>query len=295
MSTVESAVKETNVKRRSQWFEVWRRFKRNKLALAGLVIILLIIVLALLAPILASEGYDQQIISDSLLTPGKEGHILGTDNLGRDILVRLVWGARYTLQCGLVAVLVSAIGGCILGSLAGYYSGKVDNLIMRVMDVLLAIPGMLLAISIAATLGPGMRNAIIAVGISGMPTFARIVRSSVMSVRDMEYIEAATAINAGDMRIILKHVLPNVMAPILVQTTLSVANAIMQTASLSFLGLGVQAPIPEWGAMISSGRSYLRGYGYMVTAPGLAIMMLVFSINIFGDGLRDALDPKLKT
>lgn len=295
MSTVESAVKENDVKHRSQWAEVWRRFKLNKLALAGLAIILLIIVVALFAPILAPGGYDLQKISDSLLVPGKDGHILGTDNLGRDILFRLVWGARYTLQCGLVAVIVSAIGGCVLGAVAGYYGGKIDNLIMRVMDVLLAIPGMLLAISIAATLGPGMRNAIIAVGISGMPTFARIVRSSVMSVRDMEYIEAATAINAGDMRIILQHVLPNVMAPILVQTTLSVANAIMQTASLSFLGLGVQAPIPEWGAMISSGRAYLRGYGYMVTAPGLAIMMLVFSINIFGDGLRDALDPKLKT
>lgn len=198
------------------------------------------------------------------------------------------------MQCGVVAVVVSAVIGCICGALAGFYGGRTDNIIMRIMDVFQAIPGVLLAISIAAALGPGMRNAIIAVGISGMPAFARVVRSSVMTVRGMEYVEAAVSVNATDIRIILTHILPNVLASILVQTTLSVANAIMQTASLSFLGLGVQAPVPEWGAMISGARAYLKDFGYMVTMPGIAIILLVFSVNIVGDGLRDALDPKLK-
>ena len=282
------------VKRRSLWAETWMRFKRNKLSVAGLIMITLIVIIAFGAPVLAPEGYDNQLVVDSLLKPGERGYLFGTDYLGRSILSRIMWGAQYTLQCGVVAVIVSAVGGCILGAVSGYYGKRVDNIIMRLMDVLLAIPSILLAIAIAATLGPGMRNAIIAVGVSGMPAFARIVRSSVMSVRGMEYIEAAVAINASDARILAHHVFPNVLAPVLVQTTLSVANAIMQTASLSFLGLGVQAPIPEWGAMISVGRAYLRNYGYMVTVPGLFIMLLVFSINIFGDGLRDALDPRLK-
>ena len=193
-----------------------------------------------------------------------------------------------------MAVIVSAVAGCICGALAGFYGGKIDNVIMRIMDVFQAIPGVLLAISIAAALGPGMRNAIIAVGISGVPAFARVVRSAVMTVRGMEYVEAAVSVNAGDVRIIMTHIIPNVLASVLVQTTLSVANAIMQTASLSFLGLGVQAPIPEWGAMISGARAYLMDYSYMVTMPGIAIILLVFSVNIVGDGLRDALDPKLK-
>lgn len=282
------------MKKRSQIGDIWHRFCKNRLALTGFIIIVLLIVLALLAPVIASEGYDNQNISEALSSPGQNGHILGTDNLGRDILVRIIWGARYTLQCGVVAVIVSAVAGCICGALAGFYGGKIDNVIMRIMDVFQAIPGVLLAISIAAALGPGMRNAIIAVGISGVPAFARVVRSAVMTVRGMEYVEAAVSVNAGDVRIIMTHIIPNVLASVLVQTTLSVANAIMQTASLSFLGLGVQAPIPEWGAMISGARAYLMDYSYMVTMPGIAIILLVFSVNIVGDGLRDALDPKLK-
>lgn len=281
-------------KKKGQFAEVWSRFCKNHLAFLGLVIITIIFVMAVMAPVLAPEGYDNQNISIALSQPGTQGHILGTDNLGRDILGRIIWGARYTLQCGVVAVFVSALIGCVCGSIAGYYGGRVDNIIMRFMDVFLAIPGVLLAISIAAALGPGMKNAIIAVGISGMPAFARVVRSVVMTVRGMEYVEAARAVDATDLRIIMTHILPNALAPILVQTTLSVANAIMQTASLSFLGLGVQAPVPEWGAMISGARAFLKGYGYMVAMPGFAIIFLVFSINIIGDGLRDALDPRLK-
>ena len=282
------------MKAKSQAGDVWRRFCKNRLALTGLIIILILGVMAICAPILAPEGYDHQDIAIALTGPLTEGHLLGTDNLGRDIFARIIWGSRYTLQCGVVAVIVSSIIGCACGALAGFYGGRTDNVIMRIMDVFQAIPGVLLAISIAAALGPGMRNAIIAVGISGMPAFARVVRSSVMTVRGMEYIEAARSINATDARIILHHILPNVLAAVLVQTTLSVANAIMQTASLSFLGLGVQAPVPEWGAMISGARAYIRDYGYLVTMPGIAIILLVFSVNIVGHGLRDALDPRLK-
>jgi len=294
IKTSRSKGAQTEFRHHSRLKEIWRRFRKNKLALVGLIVIIIIIVIAAAAPYLAPEGYDSQNIPDSLLRPGQKGYVLGTDNLGRDVLSRIIWGAQYTLQCGVIAVLVSAVCGCSLGLVAGYYSGAIDNLIMRLMDILLAIPGILLAICIAATLGPGMRNAIIAVGVSGTPAFARIVRSSVLTVREMEYIEAAHAVNASDARIILTHILPNSLAPILVQTTLSIANAIMQTAALSFLGLGVQLPISEWGAMISGARPFFKNYSYLVTSPGIAIMLLVFSINIFGDGLRDALDPRLR-
>ncbi len=281
-------------KQRSQLAEIWRRYRRNKAAVAGVIILLFIIAVALLAPVIAPEGYDVQNISEALRPPFSPGHLLGTDNNGRDMLARIVWGAQVTLKVGLVAVAVSFIGGMIFGSIAGYFGGVVDNIIMRIMDVLLAIPGMLLAIAIAAALGAGMTNAIISVGIAGVPGFARMVRSSIMSIREQEYIEAARTINAGHLRIIFKDILPNCLAPILVMTTLSIANAIMQTASLSFLGLGIQLPVPEWGSMISAGRQFLSGYAYMVFVPGIAIMLVVFAINVIGDGLRDALDPKLK-
>lgn len=283
------------VKRRGQVMEVWHRLKKDKLAILGLVVLLMLIVIAIFAKQIAPYYYDKQNISDSLLKPGANPkYILGTDNLGRDILSRLIYGAQISLKVGLVAVFISATIGTVLGTIAGYYGGKSDNVIMRFMDILLAIPGILLAIAIVATLGPGMTNAIISVGISGIPSFARIVRSSVLSIRDMEYIEAARAINATDSRIIIKHILPNILAPIIIQATLGIANAILQACALSFLGLGVQPPVPEWGAMISNARAYLRDYSYMVTLPGIAIMLTVFSINLFGDGLRDALDPRLK-
>lgn len=281
-------------KQRSRFAEIWRRYSQNKAAVAGSIILMFIIAIALLAPVLAPQGYDVQDISEKLLPPFSPGHILGTDNNGRDMLVRLIWGARITLQVGLVAVAVSFIGGMFFGLIAGYFGGLLDNIIMRAMDVLLAVPGILLAVAIAAALGAGMTNAIISVGIAGIPGFARMVRSSIMSIREQEYVEAAKTINAGHLRILFRDILPNCLAPILVMTTLSIANAIMQTASLSFLGLGIQLPVPEWGSMISAGRTYLNGYSYMVFVPGIAIMLVVFAINVIGDGLRDALDPKLK-
>ncbi len=282
-------------KKRGKMREVWSRIRRDKAAIAGLIILALLGLVAIFADQIAPYGYDEQNIPVALTAPGVlPQYPLGTDSLGRDMLSRLIYGARISLLVGLTATAISAGCGMILGGLAGFYGGKFDNALMRCMDILLAIPGILLALAVAATLGPGIRNAIIAVGTAGVPIFARVVRGSILSVREMEYIEAARAINARDMRLMLKHVFPNILAPVIVQFTLDIAHAILETAALSFLGLGVQPPFPEWGAMISFGRGYLRDYGYMVTMPGIAIALTVFSINLLGDGLRDALDPRLK-
>ncbi len=275
------------------WRDVWRRLKKNKMAMVGLFIILLLIFAAIFADVIAPYGYDDQNLKDRLTPPGSE-YILGTDNFGRDILSRIIYGARISLQVGFIAVGISAIIGGALGAIAGYYGGKLDNFIMRVMDVLLAIPGILLAISIVAALGPGLQNVMIAVGIGSVPSYARIVRASILSIRDQEFVEAARAVGASDFRIIMKHILPNSMAPIIVQATLGVASAILSAAGLSFIGLGIQPPTPEWGAMLSSGRDYLRDHWYVATFPGLAIMITIFGLNLLGDGLRDALDPRLK-
>ncbi len=260
--------------------------------MVGLVIMAVMIVIALLAPILAPEGYDAQNLDDAFIFPCL-AHPFGTDNLGRDVLVRVMYGAQISLRLGLLSVAVSAVGGVIIGAVAGYYGGRIDNIFMRVMDVFQAIPPMLLAIAIAAILGPGLTNAMMAIGISGIPGFARLIRASILSVRENEYIEAARAVTATDARIIVKHILPNILSPILVQTSLSIANAILVASSLSFIGLGAQPPLPEWGAMISGARGYIRDYWYLVTLPGIAIILAVVSFNLIGDGIRDALDPRL--
>lgn len=279
-------------RRRGLWNNTVRRFRRNKRAMVGLVIMAVMIVIALLAPILAPEGYDAQNLDDAFLFPSW-AHPFGTDNLGRDVLVRVMYGAQISLRLGLLSVAVSAVGGVIIGAISGYYGGRIDNIFMRVMDVFQAIPPMLLAIAIAAILGPGLTNAMIAIGISGVPGFARLIRASILSVRENEYIEAARAVTATDARIIVKHILPNILSPILVQTSLSIANAILVASSLSFIGLGAQPPLPEWGAMISGARGYIRDYWYLVTLPGVAIILAVVSFNLIGDGIRDALDPRL--
>jgi peptide/nickel transport system permease protein len=282
-------------RKRGKLREVWSRIRRDKAAIGGLVTLVLLGLVGLLADQIAPYGYDDQNIPVALKAPGElRQHPLGTDSLGRDMLSRLIYGARVSLIAGLSATAMATLFGMLLGGLAGFYGGRLDNVIMRVMDILLSVPGILLAIAVAATLGPGLRNAVIAVGTAGVPIFARVVRGSILSVREMEYIEAARAINASDPRLMLKHVFPNVLAPVIVQFTLEVGHAIMEIAALSFLGLGAQPPIPEWGSMISSGRGYLRDHSYMMTMPGLGIMLTVFSINLLGDGLRDALDPRLK-
>lgn len=280
-------------KKNSQLNDVWLRLKRNKASMVGLIIISILVICAVFADQVAPYGYDDQVLTRRLLAPSKE-FILGTDNLGRDIFSRIIYGGRISLQVGVLAVAFAATIGVVLGAIAGFYGKKVDNVIMRIIDIVLAIPSTLLAISIAATLGSGMRNVMIAIGIGAIPSYARIVRASVLSLREQEFVEAARSIGASDFRIVFFHILPNCIAPIIVQATTGVASAILSTAALSFVGLGVQPPIPEWGSMLSSGRDYIRDYWWIVTFPGVAIMLTIFSINLFGDGLRDALDPKLK-
>ena len=228
------------------------------------------------------------------LKPPSAEHLLGTDELGRDIFARLVHGARISLLVGVVAVAIALATGGTLGAIAGYFGGVVDNVIMRVMDVFLSIPILLLAIMIVAALGSSMTNLMIAIGLASMPTFARVVRASVLSVKDQEFVEAARAIGATNGHIILRHILPNCLSPIIVQATLRVATAILSTASLSFIGLGIKPPAPEWGAMLASGRSAIRDAPHVVVIPGLVIMITILALNLLGDGLRDALDPKLK-
>ena len=282
-------------KKRSMAAEVWHRLLKNKLAVIGLVIMVVMILMAVFADVIAD--YDTMVvenhIAERLQGPSAQ-HWFGTDEFGRDIFARMVHGSRISLVVGLISVSLSMIAGGILGSMAGYYGGKVDNVIMRIMDIFLAIPSILLAITIVAALGPSMLNLMLAIGISGVPRFARIVRAAVMSVKDQEFVESAKAIGARVPTVILREIIPNCLAPIIVQATLSVASAILSTASLSFIGLGVMPPTPEWGAMLSSGRDFLRDAMHVTLFPGLAIVVTILALNLLGDGLRDALDPKLK-
>ncbi len=273
--------------------EVLFRLSKSPLTMFGLAIILLLVFCAIFAEVISPYNPTAQDLAHMFETPSS-AHWLGTDEFGRDILSRLIYGARVSLQVGFVAVGIALVLGGFLGAVSGYYGGRLDNAIMRVMDVLLSIPQTLLAIAIVAALGPSLMNLMIAVGISAVPTYARIVRGSVLSIRNMEFIEAARAVGSPDLRIILKHIIPNSMAPIIVQSTLGVASAILNAAGLSFIGLGIQPPNPEWGAMLSGGRQYIRDFPHMTLYPGLAIMFTILALNFLGDGLRDALDPKLK-
>ncbi len=289
-----SESKKANIgKKNSQFMDVWKRLRKNKMAMAGLAVLAIIIFMCVFADFLTPYGYDDQNIDIMFQSPSAS-HLFGTDQLGRDILTRLMYGGRISLRVGLISVAVSCLLGSTVGAIAGYYGGKVDQILMRILDIFMAIPNILLAIAIAATLGSGINNAIIAIGISGIPGYARMMRASILSVREMEYIEAARSINARDARIIMFDIIPNVLSPIIIQITLGVAGAILTAASLSFIGLGVQPPYPEWGAMLSTGRQFIRDYMQLVLYPGLCIMLTVFSLNMLGDGLRDALDPRLK-
>lgn len=288
----------TNEKNRkkSQAAAIWRRLRKNKMAVLGLVILSLIILLAVFADLLFD--YETLVIQQSAalrLKPPSAEHWLGTDEVGRDILARIVHGARISLPVAFVTIAVATVIGGLLGAISGYGSRQLDNVIMRVMDVFLAIPSILLSIALVAALGTSMTNMILAISISNIPPFARIVRSAVMTIKNEEYIEAARAIGASDARIILKHILPNCMAPIIVQATLSIAGSILAIASLSFIGLGISPPTPEWGSMLSTGRQFFRAAWWVCAFPGFAIMLTILSLNLLGDGLRDALDPKLKT
>src|SRR5690554_251704 len=275
------------------WKEMWFRLRKNKLAVTGLVVLILLILMAIFADYVAPFSYREQDLLNRFATPNATNWF-GTDNFGRDIFSRVVYGARVSLRVGLISVGIALFVGGTIGAVAGYKGGWSDTMFMRFMDIMLAIPSMLLAIAIVSSLGGGLTNVMIAVGIGSIPQYARIVRASVISLKDQQFVEAARAVGSKNSTIIFKHLLPNTLAPVIVQSTLGVASAILAAAALGFLGLGLEPPRPEWGAMLNDGRHYLRDYPHMTTFPGLAIMITILSLNLLGDGLRDALDPKLK-
>ena len=281
--------------RKTQMRMVFHHLNKNKGAMVGLFIILAIVFVAIFADVLFD--YDQDVvgihISQKLQRPSWE-HPFGTDDLGRDILVRVLYGSRYSISVGVVATLIGMAIGVILGAIAGYYCGLAEDIIMRLNDILSAVPSILMGIVIVSAMGATTFNLMLAIGITSIPQFVRITRASVLTVRNQEYIEALHAAGVSEARIIAFHVLPNCLSPIIVQVTLRIASAIIAASSLSFLGLGVPAPAPEWGSMLSMGRQYVRTASYLTIFPGLAILITVLSFNLLGDGLRDAIDPKLK-
>ena len=278
----------------SPWKEAWRMFKKNKMAVVGTCIVLFFILLAIFAPLIAPEGIDDQKLTNARLQP--PSRILVRYGIIRTrYFSRIVYGARISLVVGFFSVIVSIIVGNLLGIIAGYYGGIIDGIISRFFDILLAFPSILLAIGIVAVLGPSLQNALIAIAIINVPNFGRLIRSKVLSVKEEEYITAAKSIGMKDSRILFHHILPNSVAPIIVQGTLAIATAIIEAAALGFLGLGAQAPQPEWGKMLADARNYLITAPWTMIFPGLAIMLTVLGFNLMGDGLRDALDPRMKT
>ncbi|WP_438312664.1 nickel transporter permease [Sporosarcina sp. FA9] len=275
------------------WREAWNGFKKSKIAVVGAVIVLFFILLALIGPFIASEGINDQVLSDRLLPPSSD-YWLGTDDFGRDILSRIIHGARISLWVGFFSVIGSAVVGSTLGIIAGYYGRWVDMIISRVFDIMLAFPSILLAIAVVSVLGPSLQNALIAIAIINVPNFGRLIRSKVLSIKEDEYITAAKGIGMKDARILFSHILPNSMAPVIVQGTLAVGTAILEAAALGFLGLGATAPEPEWGKMLADSKNYLQTAPWTMVFPGLAIMFTVLGFNLMGDGLRDALDPRMK-
>lgn len=300
-STGSDVMPAEEIKARSLWADAVRRFKKNKMAVISLIFLLVLAWIGVTTLVIdwATDGsiYEEKVIDQNLMQrfepPSKE-HILGLDEFGRDILLRILWGTRYSLFMSIAAVVGAGIFGVMIGAVAGYYGGKVDNVIMRLMDIILSLPYMLLAIAIVAALGPGLVNVLISIAIGYVPEFARITRASVMTIREREFIEAAKAVGASDMTVIFRQILPNAMAPLIVEVTMAIAGAILSIAGLSFLGLGIQPPLPEWGAMLTNARGYIRDAWHITVFPGLAILITILALNIIGDGLRDALDPKLK-
>lgn len=279
--------------------EALLRLRKNKIAVAGIIIISLFLVMALFSRWIAPHDPLAQSLYDKLKPPvwddgGSWSYPLGTDDFGRDLLSRIIYGSRISMLVGVTAVSISLFFGTLAGAVAGFYGGKIDNIIMRLMDILLAFPSILLAIVIVAFLGPSLRNAMIAIGVVSIPRYARIVRGSVLEEYSKDYVQAARALGAGDVRLIFVHILPNCLAPLIVQTTLGFASAILEAAALSFLGLGAQPPTPEWGAMLANGRALILRAWWAVTFPGLMILFAVLGFNLLGDGLRDALDPRLR-
>ena len=275
------------------WLEAWLSFKKSKSALVGSGIVLFFVLIAIFGPLFAPQGINDQNLSLRLQPPSAE-FWFGTDDLGRDVFSRILHGTRISLTVGLSAVLISAVVGSFLGIIAGYYGRFVDTVISRIFDIMLAFPSILLAIAVVSILGPSLQNALIAISIINIPSFGRIIRSRVLTIKEEEYIHAARAIGMKNSRILWKHILPNSMTPVIVQGTLAIATAIIEAAALGFLGLGAEAPQPEWGKMLADARMFLLNAPWAMIFQGVAIMLTVIGFNLMGDGLRDALDPKMK-
>lgn len=274
------------------WRSAFRRLIKNRSSLIGLIVLLLLILIAIFADQIAPFTFREQNLNATFLLPNSV-HLFGTDNFGRDIFSRVIYGTRISLMVGVISVSIALFVGGSMGALAGYIGGYFDTITMRFVDILISIPSILLAISISVTLGGGLRNVMIAVGIGSIPSYARVMRASVLSIKELQYIEAARALGTRKRFILLKHIIPNTLAPIIVQATLGVAGAILAAAGLGFIGLGIEPPNPEWGAMLNAGRQFIRDYPHMSIYPGVAIMITILSLNLLGDGLRDALDPKM--
>ena len=290
------SVKENSaIRKRSQLSLIWHRLRRNRLAMLGLALMSTILLLAVFADVIAD--YDTEVIGmnmmERLQTPSAK-HWFGTDGYGRDVFARIIHGSRLSLSLSIISMLIAVAVGSMIGAISGYFGGRVDDVLMRLMDMLLAIPPMLMSISIVAALGRSMINLMLALALAYMPVFARVIRSSILSVKDQEFVEAARACGTSDARIILRHIIPNAVGPIIVQATLAMGSSILTISSLSFMGMGIQPPQPEWGTMLYEGRDLIRTSPYLVIFPGAAIAVSVLSLNLLGDGLRDALDPRLK-
>lgn len=293
MAAKTKPVEGERIEKHSQWGDVFKRLMRDKLAVVGLVIVVFLILVAVFANFLAPYDHTIQDIANRLAWPSKE-HLLGTDNFGRDLLSRIIFGARTSLLVALISLVISTVIGVILGAFAGYFGGWVETIIMRLTDILMAIPQILMAVSIQAALGTGTFNTALAISISGIPMGVRILRAQILSIRDQEYVEAAIATGSGSMRVLFHQIMPNCLAPLIVDISLRVGMAIMSISGLSFIGLGVQPPTAEWGSIMTAGRTYIRDFWPLATFPGVAIFLALFGFNVLGDGLRDAMDPKLK-
>ena len=290
-----SAKENSVIRKRSQLSLIWHRLRRNRLAMLGLALMSAILLLAVFADVIAD--YDTKVVgmnmAERLQTPSAK-HWFGTDGYGRDVFACIIHGSRLSLSLSIISMLIAVAVGSMIGAISGYFGGRVDDVLMRLMDMLLAIPPMLMSISIVAALGRSMANLMLALALAYMPVFARVIRSSILSVKDQEFVEAARACGTSDARIILRHIIPNAVGPIIVQATLAMGSSILTISSLSFMGMGIQPPQPEWGTMLYEGRDLIRTSPYLVIFPGAAIAVSVLSLNLLGDGLRDALDPRLK-
>ena len=272
---------------------VWKKIRTRRLAMAGLIFVAVLLVLSFISPLICPYSYKAISMKEKFALPSWE-HPFGCDELGRDILSRVLYGAKFTMSVGVFSTGFSCIFGIVLGSVAGYFGGKVDGFIMRCLDVFQSFPGILLAITLSTVLGPGFEKVIIAMGIAYMPSYARMMRANILTIRNSEYIEAATAMNCSTLQIVIRHIIPNAISPLIVQIAMGIAGAGLSASSLSFLGFGVKATTTEWGAMLSSARGFIQDYPHLCIFPGIFIMATVLSFNLVGDAIRDALDPKLK-